>query len=173
MKFIYEYKSFVSKILLASDEDSLTGLWLEGSKYYGKGLDVNSVYRETDVIKLTKSWLDIYFSGIKPDFNIPIKLTGTNFNLTVWMELLNISYGSTTSYGQVAKKVASKLSKKAMSAQAVGRAVGENPISIIIPCHRVIASNGFLRGYSAGLDKKLQLLRLEGLNIDDKLKVIF
>ena len=172
MKFIYEYKSFISKILLASDENSLTGLWLEGSKYYGKGLDGNSLYRETDVIKLTKSWLDIYFSGSNPDFNIPIKLTGTNFNLTVWMELLNISYGSTTSYGQVAKKVASKLSKKAMSAQAVGRAVGENPISIIIPCHRVIASNGFLRGYSAGLDKKIKLLRLEGLNVDEKLRLI-
>lgn len=112
MKFIYEYKSFISKILLASDENSLTGLWLEGSKYYGKGLDVNSLYRETDIIKLTKSWLDIYFSGSKPDFNIPIKLTGTNFNLIVWMELLNISYGTTRSYGQVAKKVASKLSKK-------------------------------------------------------------
>lgn len=103
MKFIYEYKSFISKILLASDENSLTGLWLEGSKYYGKGLDVNSLYRETDIIKLTKSWLDIYFSGSKPDFNIPIKLTGTNFNLIVWMELLNISYGTTRSYGQVAK----------------------------------------------------------------------
>lgn len=127
MKFIYEYKSFISKILLASDENSLTGLWLEGSKYYGKGLDVNSLYRETDIIKLTKSWLDIYFSGSKPDFNIPIKLTGTNFNLIVWMELLNISYGTTRSYGQVAKKVASKLSKKAMSAQAIGRAVGEKP----------------------------------------------
>lgn len=112
MKFIYEYKSFISKILLASDENSLTGLWLEGSKYYGKGLDVNSLYRETDIIKLTKSWLDIYFSGSKPDFNIPIKLTGTNFNLIVWMELLNISYGTTRSYGQVAKKLQVSSQKK-------------------------------------------------------------
>ena len=113
--------------------------------------------------KLTALWLDEYFSGKIPDFLPPIKYNGTDFQKIVWDELLKIPYGKTVSYGELAKVVALKRGKAKMSAQAIGGAVGSNPICILIPCHRVIGKDGSLVGYGEGLDKKELLLKLEGV----------
>ena len=109
----------------------------------------------TPVLEQTERWLDIYFSGHEPDFVPPLKLNGSAFRRSVWDELMKIPYGQTASYGEIARKLGTK------SAQAVGGAVGHNPISIIVPCHRVLGADGSLTGYAAGVDKKMRLLELE------------
>lgn len=161
MKYVNYYQSPLGNILLAADETGLTGLWFEGQKHYAKGLNADFKEKNISVFEETKHWLDIYFSGNEPDFTPPLHLVGTNFQEDVWEILLKIPYGCTTTYSGIAKKVAGKREQKNMSAQAVGGAVGRNPISIIVPCHRVIASNGSLTGYAGGIDKKLYLLEIE------------
>ena len=161
MKYVNYYQSPLGNILLAADETDLTGLWFEGQKHYAKGLNADFKEENLPVFEKTKLWLDIYFSGNEPDFTPPLHLVGTNFQEDVWEILLNIQYGHTTTYSGVAKEVALKRGLKSMSAQAVGGAVGHNPISIIVPCHRVIASNGSMTGYAGGIDKKLYLLEIE------------
>ena len=161
MKYVNYYQSPLGNILLAADETGLTGLWFEGQKYYAKGLNADVKEENLPVFEKTKHWLDIYFSGSKPDFTPPLHLVGTDFQEDVWEILLKIPYGHTTTYSGIAEKVAGKRGLKNMSAQAVGGAVGRNPISIIVPCHRVIASNGSMTGYAGGIDKKLYLLEIE------------
>ena len=161
MQYISQYHSPIGDILLAADDIGLTGLWFEGQKYFALHLDKEHKEEELPVFTETKRWLDIYFSGKEPDFTVPLHFMGTDFQKEVWKILCSIPYGNTMTYGEIAEKIAFKRGLKHMSAQAVGGAVGHNPISILVPCHRVIGSNGNLTGYAGGIDKKIKLLTLE------------
>ena len=162
MKYVNYYQSPLGNILLAADETGLTGLWFEGQKYYAKGLNTDFITKKTPVFEETKHWLDIYFSGNEPDFTPPLHLVGTDFQEDVWKILLKIPYGHTTTYSGIAKEVAANRGLKNMSAQAVGGAVGRNPISIIVPCHRVLPASGGIGLYHWGEDIKLKILKHEG-----------
>lgn len=164
MQYIDFYASPLGKMTIASNGQKLTGLWFDKQKYFGAGLAVDAQQQNLPIFAETKKWLDIYFSGRQPDFTPPLELNGSSFRLAVWNLLLQIPYGSTVTYKDLTAKIAAQQNKKAMSAQAIGGAVGHNPISIIIPCHRVTGTNGSLTGYAGGLDKKLALLKLEGLD---------
>ncbi len=182
MYSICHYNSPLGGMTLACDEEGLTGLWFDGQKYFGSGIlkdedlkgeasKVNTlkdgcVPRKTkekkpSVPEQTVKWLDIYFSGREPDFTPPLHLTGSEFRLAVWELLLGIPYGQTTTYKELAGRIAEQRGIKTMSAQAVGGAVGHNPVSIIVPCHRVLGTDGSLTGYAGGIDKKISLLTLE------------
>ena len=161
MQYISQYHSPIGDILLAADDIGLTGLWFEGQKYFALHLDKEHKEEELPVFTETKRWLDIYFSGKEPDFTVSLHFMGTDFQKEVWKILCSIPYGNTMTYGEIAEKIAFKRGLKHMSAQAVGGAVGHNPISILVPCHRVIGSNGNLTGYAGGIDKKIKLLTLE------------
>lgn len=167
MQYTTHYHSPLGDILLAADDTGLTGLWFEGQKYYALYLDAEHKEKEIPLFKDVKRWLDIYFSGNEPDFKLPIHFTGTDFQNEVWEILYSIPYGKTMTYGEIAKQLAKKRGIKQMSAQAVGGAVGHNEISIIVPCHRVVGSNGSLTGYAGGIDKKIKLLELEKINAQD------
>lgn len=161
MQYISHYRSPLGDILLAADQNCLTGLWFEGQKYFALHLDKEREEKEIPVFEKTKEWLDIYFSGKEPDFTVPLRFIGTDFQKEVWEILCSIPYGQTVTYGEIAGKLAEKRGKKRMSAQAVGGAVGHNRISILVPCHRVVGSSGSLTGYAGGIEKKVKLLRLE------------
>lgn len=164
MQYTYKYNSPLGKIILASDGENLIGLWFDKQKYFPTYIK-DSEEKSLSIFKQTKKWLDIYFSGKSPKFIPTISIEGASpFRKKVWEILLTIPFGKTISYGEIAKQIKETGTK--VSAQAVGGAVGHNPISIIIPCHRVIGSNGNLTGYAGGLDKKLALLKLENPNID-------
>lgn len=162
MQYISHYNSELGDILLAADDRGLTGLWFEGQKYYARGLEPGYIEKDTPVMEAAKSWLVRYFAGEKPDINVKLHLKGTDFQLSVWEELCRIPYGGTSTYGEIAKRLASEKGISHMSARAVGSAVGHNPISIIVPCHRVIGLDGSLTGYAGGIDRKKRLLALEG-----------
>ena len=161
MTYTKRYMSPVGEILLAADDAGLTGLWFEGSKYFAAELPKAHIEQDTPVLLETIQWLDVYFTGKEPDFTPPLHLIGSDFRQAVWNILLSIPYGRTMTYGQIAKQLAKNTWIDKMSAQAVGGAVGHNPISIIVPCHRVVGTNGSLTGYAGGLDKKIALLKLE------------
>lgn len=167
MQYTTKYQSPVGEILLACDNIGLTGLWFEGEKFYALGLDLEHEEKQTSVFEETKRWLDIYFSGDEPEFMPPIHMVGTPFQLSVWKILCKIPYGKTITYGDIAKQIAKERGLDRMSAQAVGGAVGHNEISIIVPCHRVVGTNGSLTGYAGGMDIKTALLKLEGINMDN------
>lgn len=157
MNYTQLIPSPLGNILLSADEIGLTGLWFEGEKYYADALPREHIERETPILTDTKRWLDVYFTGREPDFTPPLHPAGSPFRQAVWQLLLEIPYGQTTTYGALAKR----LGGVHMSAQAVGGAVGHNPISIIVPCHRVVGTNGSLTGYAGGLDRKIRLLEME------------
>ena len=159
--YIYHYNSPLGGITLASDGESLTGLWFDGQKYFPHKLISESIESELPIFKQTVKWLDIYFSGNIPDFTPSIYLNTTPFRKAVYDILLTIPYGQTMTYGEIANIIAEQNGVERMSAQAVGGAVGHNPVSIIIPCHRVVGTDGNLTGYAGGLDKKIELLKLE------------
>ena len=163
MVYTCTYKSGLGDILLAADEVGLTGLWFVGQKYFANTLPEERISQETPVLKQAKHWLDIYFSGKEPEFTPPLHPTGSAFRQQVWQILLQIPYGQTLTYGEIARRLAEKQNVPHMSAQAVGGAVGHNEVSIIIPCHRVVGvgTNGNLTGYAGGIDKKIALLTLE------------
>ena len=165
MHYISHYQSPIGAILLAADHIGLTGLWFEGQKYFACSLDKEYEEKEIPLFKLVKSWLHTYFSGKNPDFYVPLHIEGTDFQKEVWEILSAIPYGQTITYGEIAKGLAQKRGLPHMSAQAVGSAVGHNKISIMIPCHRVVGSDGSLTGYAGGIDKKQSLLALEGVDI--------
>lgn len=165
MQYISHYQSPLGDILLAADGTGLTGLWFEGQKYFALHLDHNHVERSLPVFEDAKRWLDIYFSGRKPDFTPALHFTGTEFQNKVWEILCSIPYGSTVTYGEIAQRFAAAKGLKHMSAQAVGGAVSHNEISIIVPCHRVVGSSGSLTGYAGGIDRKIALLKLEGTDM--------
>ncbi len=160
MTFIQHYDSPLGGILLAADEVGLTGLWFDGQKYFACDLPAERVERDTPALLEAKRWLDIYFTGREPEFIPPLHPIGSAFRRSVWELLLQIPYGQTAAYGEIAGRLAAKTGRR-MSAQAVGGAVGHNEISIIIPCHRVVGANGSLTGYAGGIDKKVKLLELE------------
>ena len=155
------YSSPLGNILLAADEEGLTGLWFEGQKYFASGLPADAAEGESAALDAAKRWLDVYFSGREPDFTPPLHPNGSAFRQEVWALLCKIPYGQTTTYGALAAQLAAAHGGKTMSAQAVGGAVGHNAISIIIPCHRVVGMSGSLTGYAGGIDKKVRLLELE------------
>ncbi len=150
-------------MILAGDEIGLTGLWFEGQKHFGYHLDRKD--EELPILTQAKEWLDIYFDGQEPSPQLPLHLIGTDFQKEVWHILLSIPYGQTTTYGDIARQIATMRKIPRMSAQAVGGAVGRNPISLIVPCHRVIGTDGSLTGYAGGIDRKLALLRLETVDM--------
>ena len=156
----------VGVITLASDGEKLAGLWLEGQKYFGSTIRGEMTERnEIPVFAVAKEWLDRYFAGEKPAASeLPLRPMGSAFRQDVWQVLRGIPYGTVTTYGEIAKRIAAKNNRESMSGQAVGGAVGHNPISIIIPCHRVVGTSGSLTGYAGGIGKKIQLLEREGVD---------
>ena len=165
MVYTCKYKSLIGDILLAADEIGLTGLWFEGQKYFANTLPKDHIQQETEILTEAKKWLDVYFSGREPDFLPPLHPIGSPFRRAVWDLLLQIPYGQTTTYGELARQLAAQQGRATMSAQAVGGAVGHNEISILIPCPRVVGTNGSLTGYAGGVDKKERLLTLEGVDM--------
>ncbi len=164
MYYINKYFSALGPIVMASDDNTLIGLWFEGQKHFNNELLSNHKEADIDIFKVTKNWLDIYFQGDIPDFTPNIKYdTGSKFQILVWEILRQIPYGRSTTYGEIAKLTAKKMNKQTMSAQAIGGAIGRNPISIIIPCHRVLGSDGRVTGYAGGFNKKRYLLSIEGI----------
>lgn len=157
------YSSPIGSLTLASSGDALVGLWMEGQKYYGGTLLGAMTEREdAPTLLAAKGWLNRYFAGEKPSIaELRLAPMGSAFQQEIWALLCEIPYGEVTTYGSLAKKLAAKRSIKAMSSQAVGGAVGHNPISIIIPCHRVVGASGSLTGFSGGMQKKLRLLQHE------------
>lgn len=165
MTYIQHYNSPLGGILLAADEVGLTGLWFEGQKYFARDLSGERTEQETPALTEARRWLDIYFTGKEPDFLPPLHPTGSEFRKAVWEILLQIPYGQTTTYGEIARQLAEKQGLARMSAQAVGGAVGHNKISIIIPCHRVVGADGSLTGYAGGVERKQRLLTHEGVDV--------
>ena len=162
MDFISKYSSPLGDIMMASDGTHLVGLWFNGQKYYADTL--NKTYEERDdllIFEQTHRWLDLYFSGQVPDFTPALLLQANDFRRRVWEILLIIPYGQTITYGEIAHIIAREKGLKTMSAQAVGGAVSHNPISLIIPCHRVVGANGSLTGYAGGIERKKWLLEME------------
>ncbi|MDR3238304.1 MAG: methylated-DNA--[protein]-cysteine S-methyltransferase, partial [Spirochaetia bacterium] len=146
--------------------DNLVALWIEGQKYHGDTIPEEITEKDMPVFAAVKKWLDRYFDGKNPAIlELPLAPIGGEFRQDVWSILCEIPYGEVITYGDIAKKMALKMNKQRMSSQAVGGAVGHNPISIIIPCHRVVGSNGSLTGYGGGISKKVKLLELEGVDM--------
>jgi methylated-DNA-[protein]-cysteine S-methyltransferase len=163
-----KYESPLGDIILAAEDDALIGLWLEGQKYFlGSLRERPAVNDGIPIFIQAKQWLNRYFKGDKPDINeLKLAPVGSDFRKAVWKLLCEIPYGKVVTYGEIAEQIAAMRGTGKMSAQAVGGAVGHNPISIIIPCHRVVGADGSLTGYAGGIDKKLRLLKLEGADMD-------
>lgn len=167
MEYKSIYKSPVGIIILTSDGICLTGLWFNTSRFLNlREINNNQINDELKIFEITKLWLDRYFAGEKPNLNeVPIRLVGSDFSMLVWNILKTIPYGKTITYGEIATIIMKQTNIKRMSAQAVGYAVGHNPISIIIPCHRVVGCKGNLTGYGGGLDIKIKLLQHEMVDV--------
>lgn len=182
----YICNSPLGRLMLTADAQQLCGLYLESqekfkklfTQKYAKPVSLTSQERcsitqadstqHLEIFKATEQWLNSYFKGQRPKMDIPLQLEGSEFQKQVWGLLMDIPYGSTTTYGALAKHFAQKYGREHMSAQAIGGAVGRNPISIIVPCHRVLGSDGSLTGYAGGIDKKRQLLQIEGVKLNFK-----
>lgn len=156
------YHSPLGPILLAADDAGVTGLWFEGQKYYARGLEPQAQSIRTPIHDQACQWLDAYFAGRRPEALPPLHLLGTAFQRSVWEMLLCVPYGQTTTYGDLARGLGGE---GGSMARAVGSAVGRNPISVMVPCHRVIGANGNLTGYAGGMDRKISLLTLEGVDL--------
>lgn len=160
MDFTSHYISPLGGLTLGSDGEAIVGIWFDHQKYFGSGLADD--YVECDKLPIfieTRRWLDTYFSGAKPDFTPKLNMRGSDFRKRVWEVLLTIPYGKTMTYGEIARFLGVKC------AQAIGGAVGHNPISLIIPCHRIVGADGKLTGYAGGTDKKMWLLKMEGIPV--------
>lgn len=163
------YKSPLGNMTLVSDGENLVGLWILGQKYFESTL-YGRVEENDDlaVFRQTKAWLERYFQGAQPEISeLPLAPAGSSFRQAVWKILREIPYGHVITYGEIARQIAKEKGLTKMSAQAVGGAVGHNPISVIIPCHRVVGANGNLTGYAGGINLKIKLLTHEGVNIDN------
>lgn len=169
------YDSPIGKLTLSGDGECITGLWIEGQKYFGRTLEAgdgksDGCSESTDeasceVFCRAKRWLDAYFKGEQTEITFPLAPKGSAFQKSVWDILREIPYGETITYGEIAKKLSDREGRPSMSAQAVGGAVARNPISILIPCHRVVGTNGSLTGYAGGIGRKIKLLALEGVDV--------
>lgn len=155
MIYVSNYNSPIDNIVIKATETHLTNLYFDDNVRCDNNLDSNNI------IKITKSWLDIYFSGRMPDFTPPICYQATLFSKSVYDYIINIPFGNVTTYGEIAKHIAKKNNKHKISSQAVGNALSKNPILLIIPCHRVISSAGKISGYVASVERKKYLLNLE------------
>lgn len=162
MQLIQKYLSPIGSMTLASDGTNLTGLWFDGQKYFGSTLESDVQEKWIPIFQHTIDWLNNYFAGKNPERTIPLAPVGSPFRQAVWKLLLQIPYGQLTTYGAIATTLQQQTGKR-VSAQAIGGAVGHNPISILIPCHRVIGASGSLTGYAGGIEKKIHLLQLEGI----------
>lgn len=173
MHYKTDYRSPIGNLMIVSDSNDIIGLWMEGQKYFASTVKEELVNGDDQLLLLSaKDWLNRYFAGEKPDIKeLPLNPNGSGFRQEVWKILCEIPYGETMTYGEIAKKVAVKLGKKSMSAQAIGGAVGHNPISIMIPCHRVVGSDGSMTGYAGGIEKKMWLLEHEK-NKEQKFRAI-
>lgn len=153
------YNSILGEYMLAQSEKGLCGIWLQGQKHeFGVWNNEPKTLEDTPLFKRVKQWLDAYFDGQNREIDFPLDLKGTPFQIQVWSILLAIPYGKTITYKEIAKRIS-----PTMSCQAVGQAVGHNPISIVVPCHRVIATSGQLTGYAGGIEVKKWLLKHEGV----------
>ena len=161
MIYTYEYNSPLGAITLACDGEHITGLWFNGQRHFGNILPRETEQKSMPLFRDAKRWLDIYFSGREPDFLPPLRYDSTPFRKAVCDIMLTIPYGKTITYGEIAEIIAKQKGIEKMSAQAVGGAVGHNPISLLIPCHRVVGTNGSLTGYGGGIERKVKLLELE------------
>ena len=161
MIYATEYPSPLGTITLACDADAIIGLWFNGQRYFGNILPQQTTPENRPLFAEAKRWLDLYFSGRDPGFLPPLRYDSTPFRKTVCEIMLTIPYGKTMTYGEIAAEVARQRGMSKMSAQAVGGAVGHNPISLMIPCHRVVGTNGSLTGYGGGIQRKVKLLELE------------
>lgn len=159
--YVYHYLSPLGGITLSSNGTELTGLWFDGQKYFGNTLAKEYEEQALPIFEQTVRWLDTYFRGKAPDFTPPILMKTTPFRKAVWKIMLEIPFGQTMTYGEIADRLVKQYGLSKMSAQAVGGAVGHNSVSLIIPCHRVVGTNGSLTGYAGGIDKKVRLLELE------------
>ena len=168
MVYTAYYDSPIGRLFLAEKNKALAGVWMEGQKYYlGSLRDEMAENPESPLLQQTMKWFDRYFNGEKPAIGeLTLAPEGSAFRKEVWKILCQIPYGETTTYGEISRKIAKSKGLEGMSAQAVGGAVGHNPISIIIPCHRVVGTNGNLTGYAGGIDKKIKLLTHEGVDMD-------
>ena len=159
MYYLTNYSSPIGEMVIISDGDAINRVSFINQRYFKSTIsDEISKDEDLEIISKAKSYLDDYFNGLNPKVDFKLNPHGTDLRLNVWKILSEIPYGETTTYGEIARRIS-----PTMAAQAVGGAVGANPIAIIIPCHRVIGKNGDLTGYAAGLDKKLELLKLEGV----------
>ena len=161
MVYTAEYPSPLGTITLACDGTDIIGLWFNGQKHFGNILPKQTEQKELALFQDAKRWLGIYFSGREPDFVPPLRYDSTPFRRAVCDIMRTIPYGKTMTYGEIAAKIAQQKGIRQMSAQAVGGAVGHNPISLMIPCHRVVGTNGSLTGYGGGIRRKVKLLELE------------
>lgn len=161
MQYLNNYSSPLGSITLASNGTEITGLWFDGQKYFASTLNSQPEKRDLPIFEEAKAWLELYFKGQEPDFKPALHLEGTPFRMAVWHILTQIPYGEVVTYKDIAQQIARKSGKENMSSQAIGGAVSHNPVSILIPCHRVIGTNGSLTGYAGGLSKKIELLTLE------------
>lgn len=167
MYYSTTYSSPIGRMTLMCKDDHLAGLWLEGQKYFGSTMPrVVETKDDTPIFRIVFQWLDKYFRGEQPKIaELPLAPEGSEFRKAVWTILCDIPYGEVMTYGEIAKKIAIQMGKKSMSSQAVGGAVGHNPILVIIPCHRVVGSNGSLTGYAGGITTKKELLKIEGVDL--------
>ena len=165
MEYVWTYDSPLGSITLASDGEALNGLWFAGQKYYASTLEADHKEKPLPVFRQAVSWLDCYFAGRDPGFTPPLSLKTTSFRQAVWEILLEIPFGRTVTYGELAKRIALRKGVPCLSAQAVGGAVGHNAIALMIPCHRVLGADGSLTGYAGGLWRKRRLLEMEGVDL--------
>lgn len=167
MYYSTTYLSPICTITLACDGDNLIGLWMEGQRFHGGTLPESMIEKDDiPIFDAAKAWLDRYFAGERPATSeLPLASMGGEFRQGVWDILCQIPYGQVITYGDIAKQMAEKMNKKCMSSQAIGGAVGHNPISIIIPCHRVVGAKGNLTGFGGGISRKIQLLEHEGVDM--------
>ncbi len=162
MTYVTRFPSPVGTLTAASDGIAVTGLWMENQKYFASTLSGPVQEGPLPVFDALAAWLDAYFAGMAPEISFPLAPSGSPFRQAVWAVLRSIPRGEVMTYGSIARQLEAAPDAKRVSAQAVGGAVGHNPISILIPCHRVVGTDGSLTGYAGGVDKKLWLLRLEG-----------
>ena len=159
MYYSTNYESPLGEMLIVSDGETICGVWFYGQKHFKSTVVGKTIHDDgLSIFKQVKQWFEDYFNGKNPQINFQLKPEGSKFRQKVWKILSEIPYGETLTYGEIASKISPN-----MSAQAVGGAVGRNPISILIPCHRVLGRDGKLTGYTAGLDKKIELLKIENI----------
>lgn len=163
MLYSTNYESPIGEMLIVSDGKAIIGMWFDGQKHFKSTVSNELIINDgLAIFKKVKQWLDDYFNGLNPKIDFKLKPEGTEFRKKVWKILSEIPYGETVTYGEIASRIS-----PTMSAQAVGGAVGRNPIAILIPCHRVLGTNGKLTGYAGGLDRKIELLKLESGGFDE------